>query len=85
MNILDTQVLHAMCENATRSALGDSSAPKRASLNKLLREAGLSANEQKDAVKEHMERTPNYWALRYANACLRAAGYLRGAGHSRVK
>ena len=67
VNILDTQVLHAMCENATRAALGDSTAPKRASLNKLLRDAGLSSNEQKDAVKEHMERTPNYWALRYAN------------------
>ena len=64
VNILDTQMLHGMCENAVRtgSLAGDMSAAKRAGLNKLLKDAGLSSNEQKDAVKELMERTPNFWA-----------------------
>lgn len=70
VNILDTQVLHAMCETALRAGapVGDTSVVKRAGLNKLLIDAGLSSNAQKDAVKEHMERSPNFWAQRYANA-----------------
>lgn len=55
-----------MYETANRSASGEKVADsKRIGLNKLLMEAGLAQNAQKDDIKGLMERNPTFWRQRY--------------------